>query len=225
MGPGGYQPLRQFKFAADLRRIYQTGKGSWKQAQRFLNVSEAAEFLGVSAASLRKWSDQGLVPVYRTPGGQRRYSPGDLEEFLASMRQPSGDRRRAALRAQRQLDHRLTARPAHRYARTADEMNDRPHQSRSRIELAALAAAVAVAVLARLRRLEPPGPRDPRALGHRERPDRDRDPGPPGMFVSASFLASIVLAAVFCGEPGRRRRRGHDLCSAGRASATSATSC
>jgi excisionase family DNA binding protein len=57
-------------------------------SQRFLNVSEAAEFLGVSAASLRKWSDQGLVPVYRTPGGQRRYSPNDLEEFLASMRQP-----------------------------------------------------------------------------------------------------------------------------------------
>ena len=58
-------------------------------SQRFLNVSEAADFLGVSAASLRKWSDQGLVPVYRTPGGQRRYSPHDLEEFLASMRQPS----------------------------------------------------------------------------------------------------------------------------------------
>jgi excisionase family DNA binding protein len=58
-------------------------------SQRFLNVSEAAEFLGVSAASLRKWSDQGLVPVYRTPGGQRRYSPDDLEGFLASMRQPS----------------------------------------------------------------------------------------------------------------------------------------
>jgi excisionase family DNA binding protein len=58
-------------------------------SQRFLNVSEAADFLGVSAASLRKWSDQGLVPVYRTPGGQRRYSPTDLEEFLASMRQPT----------------------------------------------------------------------------------------------------------------------------------------
>ena len=56
--------------------------------QRFLNVSEAASYLGVSAASLRKWSDDGLVPVYRTPGGQRRYSPTDLEEFLASMRQP-----------------------------------------------------------------------------------------------------------------------------------------
>jgi excisionase family DNA binding protein len=57
--------------------------------QRFLNVSDAAHFLGVSAASLRKWSDQGIVQVYRTPGGQRRYSPEDLEKFLASMRQPA----------------------------------------------------------------------------------------------------------------------------------------
>ena len=60
-----------------------------EESQRFLNVSDAADYLGVSAASLRKWSDQGLVPVYRTPGGQRRYSPGDLEDFLASMRQPA----------------------------------------------------------------------------------------------------------------------------------------
>ena len=56
--------------------------------QRFFNVSEAAELVGVSAASLRKWSDQGLLPVYRTPGGQRRYDPADLDQFLASMRQP-----------------------------------------------------------------------------------------------------------------------------------------
>ena len=56
---------------------------------RLLNVSEAATYLGVSAASLRKWSDQGLVPVYRTPGGQRRYALEDLEDFIASMRQPA----------------------------------------------------------------------------------------------------------------------------------------
>lgn len=67
----------------------ETQKQAASPAQRFLNVSDAAELLGVSAASLRKWSDQGLVPVYRTPGGQRRYSLADLEEFLASMRQPA----------------------------------------------------------------------------------------------------------------------------------------
>jgi excisionase family DNA binding protein len=56
---------------------------------RFLNVSDAASYLGVSAASLRKWSDRGLVRVYRTPGGQRRYAPEDLDGFLADMRQPT----------------------------------------------------------------------------------------------------------------------------------------
>jgi excisionase family DNA binding protein len=56
---------------------------------RLLNVGEAAAYLGVSAASLRNWSNQGLVPVFRTPGGQRRYSTDDLDEFIRSMRQPT----------------------------------------------------------------------------------------------------------------------------------------
>ena len=57
--------------------------------KRLLNVGEAATYLGVSAASLRTWSDKGLVPSYRTPGGQRRYSRDDLDRFIESMRQPS----------------------------------------------------------------------------------------------------------------------------------------
>jgi MerR family regulatory protein. len=57
--------------------------------KRLLNVSEASTYLGVSAASLRNWSDKGLVPFYRTPGGQRRYELVDLDRFIDSMRQPS----------------------------------------------------------------------------------------------------------------------------------------
>jgi putative resolvase len=53
-------------------------------SRNFLNVGQAAEYLGVSPASLRNWSDQGRLPVYRTPGGQRRYRLNDLEEFLNS---------------------------------------------------------------------------------------------------------------------------------------------
>jgi excisionase family DNA binding protein len=53
-------------------------------SRNFLNVGQAAEYLGVSAASLRNWSDQGRLPVYRTPGGQRRYRLNDLDEFLDS---------------------------------------------------------------------------------------------------------------------------------------------
>lgn len=55
---------------------------------KLLNVGRAAAYLGVSAASLRKWSNDGLVPVYRTPGGQRRYSVEDLDGFMRSMREP-----------------------------------------------------------------------------------------------------------------------------------------
>lgn len=56
-------------------------------AKHFLNVGQAAEYLGVSAASLRNWSDQGKLPVYRTPGGQRRYRISDLEKFVESWRE------------------------------------------------------------------------------------------------------------------------------------------
>jgi excisionase family DNA binding protein len=56
---------------------------------KLLNVGQAASYLGVSAASLRKWSNDGLVPTYRTPGGQRRYSRDDLDEFIESMREPA----------------------------------------------------------------------------------------------------------------------------------------
>ena len=56
---------------------------------RLLNVGQAAAYLGVSAASLRSWANQGLVPVYRTPGGQRRFSTSDLDGFILSMREPA----------------------------------------------------------------------------------------------------------------------------------------
>ncbi len=59
-----------------------------QEEARLLNVGQAAAYLGVSAASLRKWSNEGLVPVYRTPGGQRRFATEDLDEFMQSMREP-----------------------------------------------------------------------------------------------------------------------------------------
>jgi excisionase family DNA binding protein len=54
---------------------------------RLLNVGQASEYLGVSSASLRKWSYDGLVATYRTPGGQRRYARDDLDTFIDSMRE------------------------------------------------------------------------------------------------------------------------------------------
>jgi excisionase family DNA binding protein len=58
------------------------------RSAKFMNVGQAATYLGVSAASLRNWSNRGLVPVYRTPGGQRRFDATDLDDFMHSMREP-----------------------------------------------------------------------------------------------------------------------------------------
>jgi excisionase family DNA binding protein len=52
------------------------GEGEW------LTLGQAARFLGVAQSTIRKWSDQGRVPAFYTPGGHRRYRRGDLQRFL-----------------------------------------------------------------------------------------------------------------------------------------------
>ena len=52
-----------------------------------LTISEAARFLGVSLSTVRRWSDAGVLPSYRTPGGQRRFSREQIDEFLRSLEQ------------------------------------------------------------------------------------------------------------------------------------------
>ena len=48
----------------------------------WLTLGQAARFLGVAQSTIRKWSDQGRVPAFYTPGGHRRYRRSDLETFL-----------------------------------------------------------------------------------------------------------------------------------------------
>jgi excisionase family DNA binding protein len=48
----------------------------------WLTLGQAARFLGVAQSTIRKWSDQGRVPAFYTPGGHRRYRRTDLESFL-----------------------------------------------------------------------------------------------------------------------------------------------
>jgi excisionase family DNA binding protein len=52
-----------------------------------LTASEAAKLLGVSLSTVRRWSDAGVLPTYRTPGGQRRYSRAEVERFVASLQE------------------------------------------------------------------------------------------------------------------------------------------
>ena len=50
-----------------------------------LSTSQAARVLGVSLGTVRRWSDMGYLKSYRTPGGQRRFSQDQIEEFLNSL--------------------------------------------------------------------------------------------------------------------------------------------
>lgn len=49
----------------------------------WLTLGQAAKYLGVAQSTIRKWSDQGRVPAFYTPGGHRRYRRGDLDAFLS----------------------------------------------------------------------------------------------------------------------------------------------
>jgi excisionase family DNA binding protein len=48
----------------------------------WLTLGQAARYLGVAQSTIRKWSDDGRVRAFYTPGGHRRYRRADLEAFL-----------------------------------------------------------------------------------------------------------------------------------------------
>ncbi len=52
--------------------------------------SQAALYLGVSLATIRRWTDAGHIACYRTPGGQRRFSRAQLDTFITSMSEGPG---------------------------------------------------------------------------------------------------------------------------------------
>ncbi|HEY7962069.1 MAG TPA: helix-turn-helix domain-containing protein [Solirubrobacteraceae bacterium] len=53
--------------------------------QLVFTSSQAARYLGVSLATIRRWADAGHLSCYRTPGGQRRFSREQLDGFIASL--------------------------------------------------------------------------------------------------------------------------------------------
>src|SRR5437879_13699613 len=48
----------------------------------WLTLGQAARFLGGAQSTIRKWSDNGRVPAFYTPGGHRRYRRTDREGCL-----------------------------------------------------------------------------------------------------------------------------------------------
>ncbi len=48
-------------------------------------IGQAAELLGVSVDTVRRWADTGRLPMRRTRGGQRTVAGSDLARFAASL--------------------------------------------------------------------------------------------------------------------------------------------
>jgi excisionase family DNA binding protein len=61
---------------APSTRLAPSGEADW------LTLGQAAKYIGVAQSTIRKWSDQGRVPAFYTPGGHRRYRRSDLDNFL-----------------------------------------------------------------------------------------------------------------------------------------------
>jgi excisionase family DNA binding protein len=113
------------------RRLAPSGEPDW------LTLGQAARYLGVAQSTIRKWSDQGRVPAFYTPGGHRRYRRHDLDVFLERSG-PSGtsggpivlivdddDRLREYVRVNLEMEGYTV-----REARTADEGLDVLEESR-----------------------------------------------------------------------------------------------
>jgi excisionase family DNA binding protein len=63
-------------------------------------TKEAADALGVSEASVRRWSDAGLLPVMRVGRRRaRRFAAADLRRFQEADKTPAGARLRDSARA------------------------------------------------------------------------------------------------------------------------------
>jgi len=55
----------------------------------WISLKEAAEIVGVHPSTIRLWSDKGVLPVHRTPGGHRRFRRVDVELWVENVRRDS----------------------------------------------------------------------------------------------------------------------------------------
>jgi len=57
-----------------------------EENEKLLSISEAAELLGISIMTLRRWDESGrLVSVRKKEGGNRYYRKSDIEVFLSDL--------------------------------------------------------------------------------------------------------------------------------------------
>lgn len=56
------------------------------EKKEWLSLKQASDRLGVHPTTLRRWADNGEIPVMLTPGGHRRFASVDVERFAEEHR-------------------------------------------------------------------------------------------------------------------------------------------
>lgn len=69
-----------------------------KVVKSWLTLSDVAEMLGVHPSTVRAWADQGVLPVYRTQGGHRRFLQNEINLWIQTSRQKKDMEPKYALR-------------------------------------------------------------------------------------------------------------------------------
>ena len=76
-----------------------TGSLLMRKLDEYVKIAEAAEILGVSQNTLRKWVDEGRIAASVNPAnGYRLFRPEDLEKFLKKAAKPTRRKRKRSLK-------------------------------------------------------------------------------------------------------------------------------
>jgi excisionase family DNA binding protein len=59
---------------------------SLPNSEKWYSLSEAARQLNIHPTTLRRWADNGDIPVLITPGGHRRFAASDIVQFAQARR-------------------------------------------------------------------------------------------------------------------------------------------
>ena len=54
-----------------------------------MSTGQVAELFGVAPETVGQWADDGKLPCFKTPGGQRRFLFSDIAPFLPDTPEPS----------------------------------------------------------------------------------------------------------------------------------------
>lgn len=50
--------------------------------EQFLSTDDVAKVLHVGKSTIKRWTDEGKLKCFRTPGGHRKFKATNVEEFI-----------------------------------------------------------------------------------------------------------------------------------------------